>query len=438
MHSILAIARVTLKDALRKKVLFVALLFAALLAVSSGFLPHVFAEEQVRQVSTVCLTGIGFFGMIVAVFLSAPSLPDDISKKTIFTVITKPARRWHVLAGKALGLGYVLGMLLAIMGSMSFIIIHVWAWRSAQKSGEPPRLDANRVTVASSVDHNGLTLELSQPIIESKRAIASGFDKITYHFTGLGGERFEGDTIFAQITLFSHSYALDPKTQEGTAAIDVTNPATGEVKKIVFGAETLRPKFLGFPRALVDKEGRLDITILRHLPIGSYSAMASSAAVLSQPSSYAMNFLKAMLMRFAQYMVLVFVATAASTFLTSTVSTVTALFIYFTGSLVELLRTQALSLGAGADIFTMAEHTHSATEHTITLATWLANMALRYFYLGVSVVFPNLDYFDFSHRITTNQYIENSRIFHGLVYAALYSAVVFAAGWLVFRRKEAE
>ncbi len=93
MHAVLAIARVTLKDALRKKVLFTLVFFTALLIVSSGFLPSVMPDEQVGQVVKVCLGGIGFFGMIVAVFLSAPNLPDDISSKVIFTVMTKPARR---------------------------------------------------------------------------------------------------------------------------------------------------------------------------------------------------------------------------------------------------------------------------------------------------------------------------------------------------------
>ena len=89
MHSVLAIARVTLKDALRKRVFFTVLFFAAVLTVASGLLPWVTPGEQIRQVAKICLAGISFFGMIVAIFVSAPNLPDDISAKTIFTVMTK-------------------------------------------------------------------------------------------------------------------------------------------------------------------------------------------------------------------------------------------------------------------------------------------------------------------------------------------------------------
>jgi len=439
MHGVLAIARVTLKDALRKKVLFTVLFFAVVLTAVSGYLPYVTGEERIRQASRVCLSGIGFFGMIVAIFLAAASLPDDISRKTIFTVLTKPARRWEILAGKILGLGYVLGILLAIMGALSFALIHFWAWEVGPDSSGLPRLDGNKFNYAKAVEYHGLTLGLSAPMIESKRAIASGFDRVTYHFTGLGRERFSGGKIFTQVTLFSHSWALDPVTKEGTAGLVVTNPTTGESESMQFGAGPLQPVILGFKKPLVDNSGAVDITVLRRLPTGSYSAMASSVAILSQPSGYTVNFLKVLFLRYAQYMVLVFLAVAASTFLTSTVSTITAIFIYFTGSLVEVLRNQAMSLGTAADIFTMAQHTHAeAAPGELTGATWFANMLLRDFYLGISVVFPDLDYFDLGARVSQNQYVQNSMIAYGLLYAAAYAAIAFACAWLVFSRKEAE
>lgn len=438
MHSILAIAKVTLKDALRKKVLFTVLFFAVILMVSSGLLPWVLPSEQIQQVSKICLGGIGFFGMVVAVFLSAPNLPDDISAKTIFTVMTKPARRWQILAGKILGLGYVLGIMLAVMGSLSYMYIHFWAWKLGPDKDTPglPRLAGNRYNYAEWVEYGGMRLEIGDAMVESKRAIASGFDRIKYHFEGLDKEQFSGDTVFAEMTLFSHMDVYDKVTHEGTAAIEVANPTTGEATRIVFGGETLRPVVRGFARALVDKTGALDVTVVRHLPTGSYSAMAASVAVLSQPSSYGMNFLKALTMMFVQYMVLVFVATAASTFLTSTVSTITALFIYFTGSFTELLRTQALSLGSGANIFTMSEHAHGEIQEHLTGVVWFANIALRYFYLGISIVFPNFDFYNMSGPISQNLHISGGEVVFGLSYGAVYATLAFAAAWLVFRRKE--
>jgi hypothetical protein len=284
MHSVLAIAQVTFKYALRKKVFFTVLFFGILLMLSSGFLPWVTPEEQISQVSNVCLAGISFFGMIIAVFLSAVTLPEDISAKTIWTVLTKPARRWQILAGKILGLGYTLALLVAVMGALSYGYIHFWTWKLGPDPSGLPRLEGNKINYASTIDYHGLVLAVSKPMMDSKRAIASGLDRVAFSFEGLDKERFLGDKVFARVTLFSHSWTYDPVTKQGTAAIEVANPTTGETSTIIFGAETSRPKMLGFPRSLIDRNGRVTITVLRYLPSGSYSATASSVAVLSQPS----------------------------------------------------------------------------------------------------------------------------------------------------------
>ena len=437
MHAILAIAKVTLKDALRKKVLFTILFFAVLLSVAAGFLPSVRPDDQVRQMVKISLAGMGFFGMVVAIFLSAPSLPDDISKKTIFTVMTKPARRWEIIAGKIVGLGYVLAIMLAIMGAAAYICIAAWGAKLSTGGSGLPLLGGNKPNYAKSIENHGLRLDVTQAMLDSKRAIVSGIDSITYHFEGLGTENYDGDTVYAKITLFNHGSTYDNVTFEGTAALHAINPSTGESKTDIFGAETLRPTFQEFPKSMIDKEGRLDIVVERHLPMGSYSAMASSVAVLSQPSGFGANFVKALFLMFIQYMLLVFIAVSASTILTSTVSTIFALFVYFTGSLTEILRNQALALGSEANIFTMAEHTHEQP-HVVTMSggQWFVNMILRYFYLGISIMFPNLSSYDLSAAVSQNEYISSQTMVAGIWYGAVYAAGAFLIAWLIFRRKE--
>jgi hypothetical protein len=272
-------------------------------------------------------------------------------------------------------------------------------------------------------------------MIESQRAIASGYDRIVFYFEGLDAERFAGETVFAEVTLFAHGFIYDSVKQEGTAALQATNPTTGETVSEVFGASTLMPEYIGFPRRMIDKDGRLAVSLITRLKSGNYSAMTSSVAVLSQPSGFAMNFLKALALMFMQFMLLVFVATAASTFLTSTVSIITALFVYFTGSLTEIVRAQALKLGTELDIFTMAVHTHEAQEAAggVHLAV---NMVLRYFYLGISVIFPNLPAYNPSASICASEFLPALRLWDALAYGAFYAAVSFAIAWAVFRRKE--
>lgn len=440
MHILLAIANITFKDAIRKKVLLTIFFFALLLVAVSGFLPWVRPADQIRQVTKVCLGGIAFFGMVVAIFLTAPSLPDDIRKKTIFTVMTKPARRWQILAGKILGMGYVLAVMLAVMGAIAFGYIRFWAWKMGEGPAGTPRLQSNKQTWAKSIDYEGIRLDLSPWMIKSNRAIASGFERITYNFENLDLRQFPSDTVFAEVKLFSHGFSYDKTTKEGTAALQAKNPSTGETSTEIFGAETLRPKHIGFPKAMIDENGRLSITLIRRLKTGSYSALASSVSVLSAPSGYGVNFIKALVMMFMQYMVLVFVAITASTFLTSTVSTITALFVYFTGSLTQILRAQALKLGSEANIFTMAEHHHhhggAQEEHVISGMQLVINYLLRYFYLGLSVIFPNLSTYDPSDSICAGHFIPFSTLWSAFAYGAVYATVMFVIALAIFRRKE--
>lgn len=433
--NILAIASMTFKDGIRKKALFTVLLFAILVIVS-GFLPWVRPEYRIQQMTRVCLAGIGFFGMVVAIFLAAPNLPDDISRKTIFTLLTKPARRWHILAGKMLGLAYIIAIMLVIMGAMSYAHIRFWDWHMGSQAGQLPRLQGHKRTWADVVEHRDKKLVLSEPMLDSVRAIASGFERITYHFKGLERERFRGDTVFAEVVLFSHAFSY--MDDEGTGLFQARNPSTGAVAAQVFGAESLQPKHLGFSRNMIDADGDVSITLITRHKSGSYSAMAASVSILSQPSSYATNFAKALVLMFMQYMVLVFIATAASTFLTSTVSIITALFIYFTGSLAGILRAQALQLGTEANIFSMAEHSHGPGEaasavHALEL---VINFLLRYFYLGISIAFPNLDAYNPADAMVTSEYIPPVVLWDSLGYSLLFAILAFLVAWAVFSRKE--
>jgi len=413
-----AIASMTFKDAIRKKVLFT-LVFFALLLLGTVFLSWVRVEYRLQQMTRILLGGMGFFGMIAAVFLAAPNLPDDIKNKTIFTVLTKPSRRWHVLAGKILGIGYVLAMLLFLMGAMSYAYLSFWGRRMQTEGDALPVLQGHHRTYAASVEHLDMSLE-----------------RMTFHFDRLDSERFSDEVAFAEVVLFSHGASYDPRTKEGTALMEAQNPTTGEIHTEVFGAETLRPTHLVFPTSMIDDSGRLTITLITRLKSGNYSAMAGSVAVLSQPSTYGINFLKALTLMFMQYMVLVFVATAASTFLTSTVSTITALFVYFTGSLTEMLRAQALELGTRADLFSAADHSHDASPAVAQVAHVAVNFLMRYFYIGVSIAFPNLSSFSPAGAMSASEYITPATLGNAFLYALVFSAASFVIAWAIFSRKE--
>jgi ABC-type transport system involved in multi-copper enzyme maturation permease subunit len=64
-----------------------------------------------------------FLVLLLAWFLSPASLPADIKKRTLFTVVTKPVRRSEIVLGRMLGFTAVGTVLLAVMCPMSYAFV---------------------------------------------------------------------------------------------------------------------------------------------------------------------------------------------------------------------------------------------------------------------------------------------------------------------------
>lgn len=111
----LALAGQTFRACVRRRVLLVLVLFAAMVLVSYWVAPASFPDKRVELVTRASLMAASFFGVIVVVFLSATMLPDDIRARTIYTVLTKPVGRLNYLLGRALGFSAVALVLLAVM-----------------------------------------------------------------------------------------------------------------------------------------------------------------------------------------------------------------------------------------------------------------------------------------------------------------------------------
>jgi len=115
----LAIARHTFREALRRKVLFAAIVFAVAAALSAWFLPAHDYSDKIRLVASICLGSSAFFATIVAIVIASTSIPKDLDQKLVYTVLSKPVSRVAFLWGKVLGYLMVVGLILAIMWLVS-------------------------------------------------------------------------------------------------------------------------------------------------------------------------------------------------------------------------------------------------------------------------------------------------------------------------------
>lgn len=113
MKKTLAIAAAVVADAGRRKVVWVVLVFAAILAIAipalpsygEGVAPAVFREVSIALIYTAAL--------IVALALSVMRIPAEVERRTVFNIVTRDVRRWQYVAGTWIGMFAVLGLVIA-------------------------------------------------------------------------------------------------------------------------------------------------------------------------------------------------------------------------------------------------------------------------------------------------------------------------------------
>jgi ABC-type transport system involved in multi-copper enzyme maturation permease subunit len=121
---IFAIALTTGREALRNKVLYAIVLFAALVVGVAALFGSASIGNQMKFVKDFSLMAISLFGAVIATVLGAGMLHKELGRRTIFNVLSKPVARWEFLAGKFLGL---LATLTAVVAGMSAALVGILA-----------------------------------------------------------------------------------------------------------------------------------------------------------------------------------------------------------------------------------------------------------------------------------------------------------------------
>ena len=117
-----AIARLAIKESLRRRVLFIFLVFLIILMFAGWFLDREATDPAAVYLAFV-LSMSTYLVLLLALFLSAFSLPNDIKSKTIYTIVTKPVRSSEIVLGRMLGFGIVGTVLLCGMALLSFLFV---------------------------------------------------------------------------------------------------------------------------------------------------------------------------------------------------------------------------------------------------------------------------------------------------------------------------
>lgn len=117
-----ALARLAVKESLRRRVAVALVIFFLILLFAAWFLRTGYQQPGKLYLSFV-LTATTYLVLMIALLLSALSLPTEFSSKTIYTVVTKPVRAGDIVLGKILGFTIVGTVLLAIMAVCSYVFV---------------------------------------------------------------------------------------------------------------------------------------------------------------------------------------------------------------------------------------------------------------------------------------------------------------------------
>ena len=117
-----AMSALAFREAIRRRVLVVFAIFLAFLLFAGWFLDPA-ADHPGRLYLSFVLTSTNFLILMLAIFLSAFSLPNDVKYRTIYTVVTKPVRSWEIVLGRIIGFSTIGTLLLAVMGVFSYVFV---------------------------------------------------------------------------------------------------------------------------------------------------------------------------------------------------------------------------------------------------------------------------------------------------------------------------
>jgi len=134
---ILAIAQNTFREAVRDKVLYVLLFFAAVVVMGSKALGWISIGQDIKIVKDICLAATSVFGALIAIFVGTSLIYKEIDKRTLYTILARPMHRYEFILGKYLGLLAVLGLTTAAMtlgaGGYVWLLTFASDWTALQR-----------------------------------------------------------------------------------------------------------------------------------------------------------------------------------------------------------------------------------------------------------------------------------------------------------------
>ncbi|HYW41128.1 MAG TPA: ABC transporter permease [Terriglobales bacterium] len=104
MSRVVHIAANTFREAVRDRVLYNLIAFALLLSGAAILVGQISIDIERLVVVNLGLTAVSLFGVVIAIFIGIGLVSKEMEKRTLYTVLSRPVRRWEFIVGKFFGL----------------------------------------------------------------------------------------------------------------------------------------------------------------------------------------------------------------------------------------------------------------------------------------------------------------------------------------------
>ncbi len=122
LRRIWALSWLAIKEAIRRRAVVVFAVFVLVLLFAGWFLDPG-GDSPARLYLSFVITATNYLMLLLALLISALSLPQEFKQKTLYTVVTKPVRAGEIVLGRIVGFSLIGSALLVVMGTVSYVFV---------------------------------------------------------------------------------------------------------------------------------------------------------------------------------------------------------------------------------------------------------------------------------------------------------------------------
>jgi ABC-type transport system involved in multi-copper enzyme maturation permease subunit len=120
MRAVFSVAFTTFRESIRNRTILGIVLLAIGFIVSALLLAKLALDQRTRVIMDWGLFCVSSFGIVLAILMGVSLVRKEVSRKTLYVVLTRPIQRWQYVVGKYLGLSLTI---LVEVGLLSLALI---------------------------------------------------------------------------------------------------------------------------------------------------------------------------------------------------------------------------------------------------------------------------------------------------------------------------